>query len=182
MDRNASITSQVRTSLSVLKRLSCNHHLYKQHKNNTNHSSLITAQNDMISIVHGRKRLETLIRVLQSENGEFQERIIMGPLLTVSCTFNKGRKKQLYTVQDKLNVAIFCHCLWWSFRLFYNLQVSYHKWNIFLWNDSYFSYQTLPTLYRFIEFLYLAGDLKASAVNCGNFQTFTCQTWKNLIE
>ena len=29
------------------------------------------------------------------------------------------------------------------------------------WNDSYFSYHKLPTQYRFIEFLYLAGDLKA---------------------
>ena len=32
----------------------------------------------------------------------------MGPLLTLSGTFNKGRKKKkMYTVQDKLKVAIF---------------------------------------------------------------------------
>ena len=43
--------------------------------------SLITLQNDIILIVHGRKRFETLVRVLQPENGECHERIIMEPLL-----------------------------------------------------------------------------------------------------
>ena len=43
--------------------------------------TLITAQNDIILIVHSRKRFETLVRVLQSENGECHGMIIMEPLL-----------------------------------------------------------------------------------------------------
>lgn len=40
--------------------------------------TMITVQNDMILIVHGRKRFETLVRcVLQSENGECHEMIII---------------------------------------------------------------------------------------------------------
>ena len=46
--------------------------------------SLITLHNDIIFlIVHGRKRLETVVRVLQSENGECHERIIMESLRTL---------------------------------------------------------------------------------------------------
>ena len=43
--------------------------------------TLITLQNVTILIVHGRKRFETLVRVLQSENGECHGTIIMEPLL-----------------------------------------------------------------------------------------------------
>ena len=45
--------------------------------------TLITVQNDVILIVHGRKRFETLVRVhvLQSENGECHEMMTMEPLL-----------------------------------------------------------------------------------------------------
>ena len=57
--------------------------------------TLITAQNDIISIVHGKKRFETLLRVLQSENGECHEIITMEPLWTLLSTFNKGRKKKI---------------------------------------------------------------------------------------
>ena len=58
--------------------------------------TLITAQNDIILIVHGRKRFETLVGVLQSENrGECHKRIIMEPLWTLLSTFNKGRKKNI---------------------------------------------------------------------------------------
>ena len=41
--------------------------------------TLITVQNDVI--LHGRKRFETLVRVLQSENGECHEMMTMEPLL-----------------------------------------------------------------------------------------------------
>ena len=41
---------------------------------------LITAQNVTILILHDRKRSKTLVRVLQSENGECHEMIIMEPL------------------------------------------------------------------------------------------------------
>ena len=44
-------------------------------------NTLITVQNVIILIVHGRKRFETLVGVLQSENGECHEKIIMEPLL-----------------------------------------------------------------------------------------------------
>ena len=50
--------------------------------------SLITLQND---IIYGRKRFETLVRVLQSENGECHERIIMEPLW-------KGERKRKATL------------------------------------------------------------------------------------
>ena len=69
--------------------------------------SLITLQNDIILKVHGRKRFETLVRVLQSENGECHEMIIMEPLWTLLSTFNKGRKKKNNcTLLVKLNMAI----------------------------------------------------------------------------
>ena len=57
--------------------------------------SLITLHNDIILIIHGRKRFETVVRVLQSENGECHERIIMEPLCTLLSTFNKGRKRKI---------------------------------------------------------------------------------------
>ena len=57
--------------------------------------TLITVQNDIILIVHRRKRFETLVRVLQSENGECHEGIIMEPLWTLLSTFNEGRKKKI---------------------------------------------------------------------------------------
>ena len=57
--------------------------------------SLITLHNDIILIVYGRKRFETVVRVLQSENGECHERIIMEPLWTLLSTFNKGRRRKI---------------------------------------------------------------------------------------
>ena len=57
--------------------------------------SLITLQNDIILLVHHRKHFETLVRVLQSENGECHERIIMEPLWTLLSTFNKGRRRKI---------------------------------------------------------------------------------------
>ena len=45
--------------------------------------SLITAQNVIILKLHGTKRVETLVRVLQSENGECYEKIIMEPPRTL---------------------------------------------------------------------------------------------------
>ena len=60
----------------------------------SSHSDHFT-RNDIILIVHRRKRLETLVRVLQSENGECHEMTIMEPLWTLLSTFNKGRRKKI---------------------------------------------------------------------------------------
>lgn len=60
--------------------------------------SLITAQNVIILILHGRKRAETLVRVLQSENGECHEKIIMELMWTLLSTFTERPQEKHCTL------------------------------------------------------------------------------------